>query len=71
VRRLGVATITHSNQDLEILLKREGTDPLHSLQNGSEQRTSLWRDEGRWFLFGLLPLVALAFRRGWFEEALS
>jgi len=31
-------------------------------------KASLWRDQGRWLIFILLPLVALAYRRGWFEE---
>lgn len=31
----------------------------------SAQRARLWRDGGAWLLLPLLPLAALAFRRGW------
>lgn len=36
------------------------TDPTHSAVSGEQ-----WRDRGPWLLLGLLPLLALAFRRGW------
>lgn len=32
-------------------------------------RTDAWRDEGRWLVLLLLPLAALAFRRGWIASA--
>lgn len=31
----------------------------------SELAADVWRDEGRWLVLALMPLVALAFRRGW------
>ena len=31
----------------------------------SRQQANLWRDAGAWLLLPLLPLAALAFRRGW------
>lgn len=31
----------------------------------NDQRAQLWRDAGAWLLIPLLPLAALAFRRGW------
>jgi len=33
----------------------------------TQEQTDLWQDQGRYFIFGLLPLALLAFRRGWFE----
>ncbi len=32
------------------------------------QNTKAWRDEGHWFILGLLPFVLLIFRRGWLNE---
>lgn len=32
-------------------------------------QTDAWRDEGRWLVLALLPLAALAFRRGWIASA--
>src|SRR5690348_469562 len=36
----------------------QGSDAAH-------QRANVWRDGGAWLLIPLLPLAALAFRRGW------
>ncbi|HJU26454.1 MAG TPA: tetratricopeptide repeat protein, partial [Rhodanobacteraceae bacterium] len=33
--------------------------------DASRQHAELWRDGGAWLLLALLPLAALAFRRGW------
>lgn len=33
--------------------------------DASHQQASVWRDGGAWLLIPLLPLAALAFRRGW------
>lgn len=39
----------------------------NAVQGGADHRESaqLWRDGGAWLLLPLLPLAALAFRRGW------
>lgn len=50
LRRLGV-------------LKAPGDAGLH-MEEG-ERNLRIWRDEGPWLLLALLPLAALAFRRGW------
>ncbi len=34
-------------------------------------KTDIWKDEGRWLLWLVLPLLLLGFRRGWFEEILK
>ncbi|HET6628494.1 MAG TPA: VWA domain-containing protein [Woeseiaceae bacterium] len=54
--------ITTDNRDLDFLLSG-GFDP--AAQSGDELRTDRWRDEGAWLLLALLPIAALAFRRGW------
>jgi Ca-activated chloride channel family protein len=42
------------------------------VEGGAEQdaRAEQWRDEGPWLLLALLPLAALAFRRGWLSPLL-
>ncbi len=63
------ATITPGNRDLDRLLTGEiagagraaGDDAL---------ATDRWREEGPWIVLLLLPLAALAFRRGWVLVAL-
>ncbi|MCB1828256.1 MAG: VWA domain-containing protein [Coxiellaceae bacterium] len=31
----------------------------------SKQKIEMWRDEGHWFILGMLPLILFAFRRGY------
>ncbi|MDH3531653.1 MAG: VWA domain-containing protein [Gammaproteobacteria bacterium] len=56
------AVLSTDDRDLETLLsgevgRRQASDEILS--------TDLWREEGPWLLLLLLPLAALAFRRGW------
>jgi Ca-activated chloride channel family protein len=56
------ATISADNRDLDYLLSGEvGT----SSATDDNQATDQWREEGPWLLLLLLPLAAMAFRRGW------
>jgi len=56
------ATISADNRDLDYLLSGEvGT----SAATDENQATDQWREEGPWLLLLLLPLAAMAFRRGW------
>jgi Ca-activated chloride channel family protein len=58
------ALLSSDNSDLEWLL----TNPAHSLAEevqGTDQETVVWQEVGPWLVLGLLPLAALAFRRGW------
>lgn len=58
------ALLSHDNSDLERLL----VEPTHTLTEevqGTDQETVVWREAGPWLVVGLLPLAALAFRRGW------
>ena len=52
------------DSDTRVLIPR-GRDRLS--ERGAEQdaRADQWREEGPWLLLALLPLAALAFRRGW------
>lgn len=54
--------ITTDSRDVDLLLSG-GFD--RAAEAGDEQKTDRWRDEGPWLLLALLPLAALAFRRGW------
>jgi Ca-activated chloride channel family protein len=56
------ATLTADKRDLEYLLSGE-VGP--STQSDDSQATDRWREEGPWLLLLLLPLAAMAFRRGW------
>lgn len=54
--------MTTDNRDLGILLP---TGFGSAAEAGDELETDRWRDEGPWLLLALLPIAALAFRRGW------
>ncbi|HXS73521.1 MAG TPA: VWA domain-containing protein [Rhodanobacteraceae bacterium] len=42
-----------------------GAPPATQGSDAAHQQANVWRDGGAWLLIPLLPLVALAFRRGW------
>jgi Ca-activated chloride channel family protein len=56
------ATLTSDDRDLEYLLSGE-IGARSASDDG--QATDQWREEGPWLLLLLLPLAAMAFRRGW------
>lgn len=56
------ATVSADNRDIDHLLAGK----LGNRQaSGDTLATDRWREEGPWLLLLLLPLAALAFRRGW------
>ena len=56
------ATLTTDDRDLDTLLSGE----VAQRAAGDESlATDRWREEGPWLVFLLLPLAAMAFRRGW------
>lgn len=56
------SVISTDNRDIDLLLSGEvGTRQASS----DALATDRWREEGPWILLLLLPLAALAFRRGW------
>ena len=56
------AVLSTDDRDLDILLSGEMTTAASSDESLA---TDQWREEGPWVLLLLLPLAALAFRRGW------
>lgn len=61
------ATLTADDRDLDYLLSPGSSvagDPGNS--DGSDSYEIIaWRDQGLWLVLLLIPIVALAFRRGW------
>ncbi|MEO9079244.1 MAG: tetratricopeptide repeat protein [Rhodanobacter sp.] len=55
--------MTSNQQDIDALHAQLRTAPTATAQAG--QTGDEWQDRGPWLLLLLLPIVALAFRRGW------
>jgi Ca-activated chloride channel family protein len=58
------AVLAADNSDLDHLLSGEASAAAASAEDSS-LATDQWREEGPWLVLLLLPLVALAFRKGW------
>jgi Ca-activated chloride channel family protein len=58
------AVLSTDDGDLDFLLSGELTSAASSATDES-LATDQWREEGPWLVLLLLPLAALAFRRGW------
>jgi Ca-activated chloride channel family protein len=56
------ATLSADDRDVDLLLSGEVTSGAASDQTLA---TDQWQEEGPWLLLLLVPLAALAFRRGW------
>lgn len=56
--------ISSSDSDLNYLLPDQ-TNPFNSQTQETDQLSEQWQSEGPWLVILLLPLAALAFRRGW------
>ena len=59
------STITADDADVDWLLGTRLDDPWRRTLEEVDRTTDEWRDEGPWLVLALLPLAALAFRRGW------
>ena len=59
------AMVTADNSDVDWLLGAQTDDPWREALEEADQTTDEWRDEGPWLVLLLLPMAALAFRRGW------
>ena len=59
------ATVAADDADVERLLGARAGDPWRRTLEETDRTTAEWRDEGPWLVLALLPMAALAFRRGW------
>ncbi len=57
-------TLSSSDEDINHLLSGNSS-PLDSEAETTDQKSDIWQSEGPFFVLLLLPLAALAFRRGW------
>jgi Ca-activated chloride channel family protein len=60
----GFQTITNDDADFQALLKNMEIGRFEREAVASDQRADIWREQGPWLIVLLLPLMALAFRRG-------
>jgi Ca-activated chloride channel family protein len=59
------ATLGNDDSDIDYLLSDTVALPLNLDMQAVERTSEIWRDRGPWLLLLVLPLAALAFRRGW------
>ena len=59
------STVTADDADIDWLLGARTGDPWRRTLEEVDRTTDEWRDEGPWLVLALLPMAALAFRRGW------
>ena len=59
------ATVAADDADVDRLLGTRVDDPWRRTLEETDRTTGEWRDEGPWLVLALLPMAALAFRRGW------
>lgn len=59
------APLGNDDSDLDHLLAEETPRPWDLEMQAVERTSETWRDRGPWLLLVLVPLAALAFRRGW------
>lgn len=57
--------IRADDQDIAALLQDADVDRMNAETTATDLQTDLWREEGPWLLLLVIPLAALAFRRGW------
>ena len=58
-------TLGNDDSDIDYLLSGTVALPLNLDMQAVERTSEIWRDRGPWLLLLVLPLAALAFRRGW------
>ena len=59
------AALGNDDSDIDHLLSDTFALPLNLNMRAVERTSEIWRDRGPWLLLLVLPLAALAFRRGW------
>lgn len=56
-----------NDNDVQKILHDASVDQRYK---ASKERTAIWHDEGHWFIFPILLIVLLLFRKGWLDEVL-
>ena len=59
------AALTSDDSDIDHVLGMDVPKPWDLDLRAAQRTSEAWRDRGPWFALALLPLAALAFRRGW------
>ena len=59
------SALTNDDADIDHLLAGETLKPWEVDMQAVHRASETWRDRGPWLLILLLPIAALAFRRGW------
>lgn len=59
------SALSNDDSDIDYLLGAQTLKPWEVDLQAMHRTSEAWRDRGPWLLLGLLPLAALAFRRGW------
>lgn len=64
------SSFTNTDSDINYIM---APTLQHSRLNAVKQKvkSTLWYDEGRWFILLVIPFALLVFRRGWLEELLQ
>jgi Ca-activated chloride channel family protein len=62
-------TATRDDRDIEVL-SADGSGPRQPVAGEESTLADRWHEEGPWLLLALLPLAAVAFRRGWIAPLL-
>ncbi|MEE9452055.1 MAG: VWA domain-containing protein [Gammaproteobacteria bacterium] len=57
--------LTQDGRDITMLLSEQFSEDYQAGEQ--DQQTEIWQDQGRYFLWLLLPFILLIFRRGWLE----
>lgn len=57
--------LSNDDSDIDYLLSTQGPEALDLDTQAVDRTSESWRDRGPWLLLLLLPLAAMAFRRGW------
>jgi Ca-activated chloride channel family protein len=65
------ARMSADDSDLDRLFPATTTAGILAESSGDERGADIWRDRGIWLALALLPLVALAFRRGFVYVVLA
>jgi Ca-activated chloride channel homolog len=65
------ANFSNDDHDIHLLFATQATSLLHTQPSAASNQIIAWKNQGYLFLYPLLLIVALCFRRGWLSGVLS